>query len=86
MKKALNIDQQIAKLKSHGMEFDNEEKAKEISEHYLKVFKNDLKKMNISEPDFWPKATEHIKEQIEMIKKLEKKDLNRKVFEERITK
>lgn len=30
MKKALNIDQQIAKLKSHGMEFDNEEKAKEI--------------------------------------------------------
>ena len=32
MKKALNIDQQIAKLKSHGMEFDNEEKAKEIAE------------------------------------------------------
>ena len=31
MKKALNIDQQIAKLKSHGMEFDNEEKAKEYS-------------------------------------------------------
>ena len=30
MKKALNIDQQIAKLKSHGMEFDNEEKAKEL--------------------------------------------------------
>ena len=29
MKKALNIDQQIAKLKSHGMEFDNEEKAQE---------------------------------------------------------
>ena len=54
MKKALNIDQQIAKLKSHGMEFDNEEKAKEIlldigyyrlgfyssliPQHYYKIF------------------------------------------------
>ena len=47
--------------------------AKEISEYYFKIFRNDLKKMNISEPNFWPKATEHIKEQIELIKKLEKK-------------
>ena len=47
--------------------------AKEISEHYFKVFLQDLKKMNIYEPDFWPKATENIKEQIEIIKKLEKK-------------
>src|SRR3989338_1508632 len=47
--------------------------AKEISEHYLKVFLQDLKKMNIYEPDLWPKATENIKEQIEIIKKLEKK-------------
>src|SRR3989338_3900557 len=47
--------------------------AKEISEHYFKVFLQDLKKTNISEPDFWPKATEHIKEQIEIIKKLEEK-------------
>jgi len=47
--------------------------AKEISEYYFKIFKQDLKKMNISEPDIWSKATEHIKEQIELIKKLEKK-------------
>lgn len=30
MKKAYTIDQQIARLKSNGMMFDNEEKAKEI--------------------------------------------------------
>jgi len=47
--------------------------AKEITNYYFKIFKNDLKKLNILEPDVWPKATEHIKEQIELIKNLEKK-------------
>ena len=47
--------------------------AKEIAEYYFKVFKEDLEKMNIKMPDKWPKATEHIKEQIEIVKKLEKK-------------
>ncbi len=46
-------------------------KAKEISEHYLKIFKEDFKKLNIIEPNIWSKATEHIKEQIDMIKRLE---------------
>lgn len=48
-------------------------KAKDIANYYLGIFKDDLKKLNILEPDFFPKATEHIKEQIELIKKLEKK-------------
>ena len=48
-------------------------KAKDITNFYLKIFKDDLKKLNITSPDVWPKATEHIKEQIELIKKLEKK-------------
>jgi len=47
--------------------------AKEITNFYLNLFKNDLKKLNIIEPDVWCKATEHIKEQIELIKKLESK-------------
>jgi cysteinyl-tRNA synthetase len=47
--------------------------AKEISEYYFRIFKEDLKKLNIIEPNFWPKATEHIQEQIELIKILEKK-------------
>ena len=44
--------------------------AKEIANYYLKVFLNDLRKVNVLMPDVWPKATEHIKEQIELIKKL----------------
>jgi len=47
--------------------------AQEIADYYLKIFKQDFKKLNIIEPDIWCKATEHIKEQIELIKKLEEK-------------
>jgi len=45
--------------------------AKEISEFYLKEFKKDFSKLRLLEPDYWPRATEHIKEQIEMIRVLE---------------
>ncbi|MBI3623846.1 cysteine--tRNA ligase [Candidatus Pacearchaeota archaeon] len=47
--------------------------ANEIANFYLKVFRDDFKKLNIQEPSIWCKATEHIKEQIELIKILEKK-------------
>ncbi|MEK6828624.1 MAG: cysteine--tRNA ligase, partial [Nanoarchaeota archaeon] len=47
--------------------------AKEISNYYFNLFKEDLKKLNVIEPDKWPKATEHINEMISLIKILEKK-------------
>ena len=47
--------------------------AKEITNYYFNIFKEDLKKLNIIEPNKWVKATDHINEQIELIKKLEKK-------------
>jgi len=47
--------------------------AKEIAEYYLHIFKEDFKKLNVIEPEIWCKATEHIKEQIDLIKKLEEK-------------
>ncbi|PIN93436.1 cysteine--tRNA ligase [Candidatus Pacearchaeota archaeon CG10_big_fil_rev_8_21_14_0_10_31_24] len=47
--------------------------ASEIAEYYFDIFHSDLKKLNISEPNKWTKATEYIKEQIELISKLEKK-------------
>jgi len=43
-----------------------------IADFYTKVFKEDLKTLNILPPEVWCKATDHIKEQIQMIKKLEK--------------
>ncbi len=48
-------------------------KAEDIAKHYFDVFLQDLGKLNILMPDKFPKATMHIKEQIDLIKKLEKK-------------
>lgn len=45
----------------------------EIAEHYTKAFKHNMADLNLSEPDIWCKATDHIKEQISWVKKLEKK-------------
>ena len=53
--------------------------AKEIANYYWSIFRQDFKKLNIIEPDIWCKATEHIKEQIELIKKLEKKGYTYKI-------
>jgi len=47
--------------------------AKDIAEFYLKIFKEDLSKLNIISPTKWAKATDHINEQIDMINTLEKK-------------
>jgi cysteinyl-tRNA synthetase len=47
--------------------------APEIADFYLKTFLEDLKALNIKKPHFMPKATEHIKEQIDLIKLLEQK-------------
>ena len=47
--------------------------ATEITNFYWTTFKEDMKKLNILSPTIWCKATEHIKEQIELIKKLEDK-------------
>lgn len=44
-----------------------------IAEFYTKAFINDLNELNILPADKLPKATDHIKEQIALIKKLEKK-------------
>lgn len=45
----------------------------EIAEFYTGAFMNDMKELNITAPDIICRATDHIREQIKMIKKLEKK-------------
>ncbi|KKR07916.1 MAG: Cysteine-tRNA ligase [Parcubacteria group bacterium GW2011_GWC2_39_14] len=45
----------------------------DIAEFYTKAFKADLEKLNIVPPTIWAKATDHISEQIELIKQLETK-------------
>ncbi len=45
----------------------------QIAEFYIKSFQKDIKALNIKSPDKWIKATDTIKEQIDLIKLLEKK-------------
>jgi len=45
----------------------------EVAEFYTEKFKEDLKRLNILPPVVWCKATDNIKEQIELIQKLEEK-------------
>jgi len=45
----------------------------EIAELYTEEFKKDLKRLNILEPTIWCRATDHIAEQIETIRCIEKK-------------
>ncbi|MDR2581545.1 MAG: cysteine--tRNA ligase, partial [Fibromonadaceae bacterium] len=45
----------------------------EVAEFYTKKFKEDLERLNILSPTIWCKATDYIKEQINLIKTLEEK-------------
>src|SRR3989344_952205 len=45
----------------------------DIAEFYTKAFKEDMRRLNLVEPDIWCKATDHIAEQIELIQRLEKR-------------
>ena len=48
-------------------------RAEEIAMFYLNEFKKDMKKLNILEPHVWCAATAHIREQIALIRTLEKR-------------
>lgn len=45
----------------------------EIAKFYEEAFKKDIKRLNIIEPDIWCRATEHVQDQIDLIRRLEEK-------------
>src|SRR3990172_3193317 len=51
----------------------------DIAEFYINAFLQDYKKLNLTEPFVFSKATEHIEEQIELIKTIEDKGLAYKI-------
>jgi len=51
----------------------------QIADFYTRAFEKDIKELNIKSPTLWPKATDHIKEQIELIEILEKKGVTYKI-------
>jgi cysteinyl-tRNA synthetase len=53
--------------------------AYEIARLYEKAFLNDLKALNIEIPEFMPRASEHINEQINLIKVLEEREFTYRI-------
>ena len=45
----------------------------EIADHYYQAFRADMAALRLHEPNVWCKATDHIKEQIELVRTLEEK-------------
>ena len=65
-------DKMTKALKRHNMEITLENMLK-IADFYADAFKEDLKNLNILTPHVMPKASQHILEDIELVKKLEEK-------------
>ena len=64
-------DKLVKAIKREGLPLTKASMLK-LADKYFDEFKSDLKKINVLFPNHWPKATEHIKEMIELIKKNEK--------------
>ena len=63
-------DKLIKAIKREGLPLTKESMLK-IADKYTEEFKIDLKRLNIIFPDVWCKATKHIPEMIELIKRIE---------------
>ncbi|TSC74791.1 MAG: cysteinyl-tRNA synthetase [Parcubacteria group bacterium Gr01-1014_30] len=51
----------------------------QVAQFYTNAFKKDIKRLNIKSPTLWTRATDYIKEQIDLIKVLEKKGFTYKI-------
>ncbi|MBI2103369.1 cysteine--tRNA ligase [Candidatus Woesebacteria bacterium] len=51
----------------------------DVADFYTKAFFRDYEKLNLIKPELFAKATDHIPEQIELVKKLEEKGLTYKI-------
>ncbi len=69
----LTSDEDIGEDKVEKAAKEKKKSAWQIAEFYTKQFKKDLTDLNIAPANVMPKATDHIKEQIALIKKLEQK-------------
>ncbi len=65
-------DKMVKAIKREGLKL-NKESMLSIAKKYTDFFLRDIKELNVILPDVMPKATEHIKEMIEVIKKIEAK-------------
>jgi len=69
----LTSDEDTGEDKMEASARKKKKTAWEIADYYTKAFKRDIARLNIKEPDVYVKATDTVKEQIELVKKLEEK-------------
>lgn len=55
--------------------------AQDIADFYIAAFKKDARLLNILEPTIYARATDHIKEQLELVKILEKNGFTYKIYD-----
>ena len=71
-----DADQGVDKLENRAKKENST--ARQISALYTDLFLKDFKKLNLTQPDKMPRATDHINEQIKMIGEIEKKGFSYK--------
>ena len=64
-------DKLMKALKREGLPMTKESMLK-LADKYFDEFKKDFDRLNILQPDIWCKATEHVQDMIDMVKKIEK--------------
>ena len=64
-------DKMVKGLKREGLPLTLEG-LKQLADKYEGAFKNDLKALNIETPQHFPRATQYLKQEVELIQKLEK--------------
>src|SRR3989344_1423597 len=73
-------DKMIRGLKRDGKKVSMES-MKELGDFYTEVFRKDTSKLNIKEPDILPKASEHLIEQLALVKRLEEKGFTYQTYD-----
>lgn len=67
-------DKMMKALKREGLDPSAKSLLK-LADKYTQAFKSDISKLNISEPDKWTKATDHVEDMIKLIVEIEKNGL-----------
>ncbi len=70
-------DKLVKALKREGKQI-NKQSMLELADYYTKAFKDDIEKLNILQPNIWCKATDHIQDMLDLIKKIEKNNFTYK--------
>ena len=67
-------DKMMKALAREGLE-PNKNSLLKLADKYADAFKDDIAKLNISEPSKWVKATDHVKDMVKLIEEIAKNDL-----------